>query len=417
MSAATAAPRIERTSLEDTPNDWEVVRLGEIYRERKEAGVPGLPVMSVTLDEGLVPRDSLGRRVESDLAPSQHALAADGDLVYNTMRMWQGASGVATVDCMVSPAYVVAQPNGRIDPSFACFLFKAPSVIGSLFSYSHGITRDRLRLYYENFQEVPIALPPLAEQRKIAAILSSVDNAITATRKVIEQTKRLKQGLLQTLMTRGIGHARFKKTEIGEIPEAWDVASLKDLGVWASGTTPSKSEKSYWGGSVPWITPKDMKVSIIRSSQDRITHKAVSTGARLLETGAVLVVVRGMILAHTFPVAVTEVPVTINQDMKALVPNERIDVSFLLSWLQLCEKDMLARVSEATHGTKRLPLVELLSFPIPLPPRAEQEEIAEKFTVWRAQLQNQYHSMKQLQQLKRGLLQDLLTGRVRVPLD
>lgn len=278
-----------------------------------------------------------------------------------------------------------------------------------------GTTVKGIRL--TSLSSLPLQLPPLPEQRKIATILSSVDNAITATRRVIEQNQRMKQGLLQTLMTRGIGHTRFKETEIGEIPEGWEVASLRDLGVWTSGTTPSKSEKSYWGGSVPWVTPKDMKVSIIRSSQDRITDEAVSAGARLLEAGSVLVVVRGMILAHTFPVAVTEVPVTINQDMKALVPNGRINVSFLLSWLQLCEKDMLARVSEATHGTKRLPLVELLSFPVPLPPRGEQEEIAQKFAAWRRQLQNQYHSMKQLQQLKRGLMRDLLTGRVRVPLD
>ncbi|MDZ7778956.1 MAG: restriction endonuclease subunit S [Gemmatimonadota bacterium] len=74
-----------------------------------------------------------------------------------------------------------------------------------------------------------LLLPPLPEQRKIAAILSSVDDAIAATRKVIEQTERVKQGLLQTLMTRGIGHTRFKQTEIGEIPEEWEVVTLEDV--------------------------------------------------------------------------------------------------------------------------------------------------------------------------------------------
>lgn len=71
----------------------------------------------------------------------------------------------ATTDCMVSPAYVVAKPGDRIFATFARFLFKAPKTIGSLFSYSHGITRDRLRLYFDNFVEVTVALPPLQEQR------------------------------------------------------------------------------------------------------------------------------------------------------------------------------------------------------------------------------------------------------------
>jgi type I restriction enzyme, S subunit len=77
--------------------------------------------------------------------------------------------------------------------------------------------------------EFDVLVPPLPEQQKIAAILSSVDDAIAATRKAIEQTKRVKQGLLQTLLTRGIGHTRFKKTEIGEIPEEWAVVAFKEL--------------------------------------------------------------------------------------------------------------------------------------------------------------------------------------------
>ena len=75
----------------------------------------------------------------------------------------------------------------------------------------------------------PLLLPPLPEQTKIAAILSSVDEAIAATQSVIDQTRKVKQGLLQDLLTRGIGHTRFKQTEIGEIPEAWEVKRLDSV--------------------------------------------------------------------------------------------------------------------------------------------------------------------------------------------
>src|SRR5690606_13688662 len=165
VTGGNGLARPGRSPFNQTPVEWQVCRLGQLYTERKEPGLPGLPVTSVTLHEGLVPRDSLERRVASALPPESHALVRRGDLVYNTMRMWQGASGVASTDCIVSPAYVVAEPSDKILPAFARYFFKAPRIVAALFSYSHGITRDRLRLYFENFQDVPASLPPLLEQR------------------------------------------------------------------------------------------------------------------------------------------------------------------------------------------------------------------------------------------------------------
>ncbi len=102
----------------------------------------------------------------------------------------------------------------------------AYGAVGSLEGKAAATSKD--------FKVRTVLLPPLAEQKKIAAILSSVDEAIQATEAVIEQTRRVKDGLLQDLLTRGIGHTRFKQTEIGEIPESWEV---RQLGMWLASTT------------------------------------------------------------------------------------------------------------------------------------------------------------------------------------
>src|SRR5437870_1609644 len=116
------------------------VRLGDLFALRKEPGRPGLPVMSVTMEDGLVARDSLDRRVETNLRPEEHLLARKGDLAYNMMRMWQGASGLAKEDCLLSPAYVVLRPLNGLCSEFAAYLFKAPQTIALFHRYSQGIT-------------------------------------------------------------------------------------------------------------------------------------------------------------------------------------------------------------------------------------------------------------------------------------
>ena len=168
----------------------------------------------------------------------------------------------------------------------------------------------------------------------------------------------------------------YKQTEVGIVPETWEVERLGDAGRWFSGGTPSMANELFWGGEIPWVSAKDMKVAWLRDSLLHVTENAIGNGTRLAPTGAVLMVVRGMILAHTFPVAVTTRPVAFNQDMKALVAREGIENKFILLWLQANAQRVLATTSEATHGTKRIASGDLFSMKIALPRSPEQRAIA-----------------------------------------
>jgi type I restriction enzyme S subunit len=159
------------------------------------------------MNRGLVPRDSLDRKNDTALEPEQHLLIERGDIAYNMMRMWQGASGLATDSGLVSPAYVVIRSRGKVDPLFASYWFKMPRVVKKFQDYSHGLTKDRLRLYYKDFASIALPLPPLKLQQQIAEFMHCCDRELDALDRKLELLKQQKKGLMQQLLT---GKTRVK---------------------------------------------------------------------------------------------------------------------------------------------------------------------------------------------------------------
>jgi type I restriction enzyme, S subunit len=153
----------------------------------------------VTMTNGLVKRSSLERRVDDIAEAGGNKKAFKNDIVYNMMRMWQGASGVALEDCMVSPAYVVLASQADAHSHFFAFLFKLPKYLRLLTSHSQGLTKDRLRLYYKDFARIPLLSPDVSEQKQIANLLSSIDILIAVEVERLEALKTHHKGLMQQL--------------------------------------------------------------------------------------------------------------------------------------------------------------------------------------------------------------------------
>jgi len=164
---------------------------------------------------------------------------------------------------------------------------------------------------------------------------------------------------------------------LGEVPAGWHEHKMGYLVSSISGGTPSKDNPEFWRGDIPWVSPKDMKVRTIRDAADHVSELALAqTGLKLIEPPAVLIVVRGMILAHTFPVAVTAVPATINQDMKALKLRQDVSPDFLTYLIEGAGRYFLSLIEEAGHGTKRLRSDLWRSTKLFLPAPDEQRAIA-----------------------------------------
>lgn len=164
-----------------------------------------------------------------------------------------------------------------------------------------------------------------------------------------------------------------------EIPESWQWVSLKRFGTFAGGGTPSKRTSNYWGGDLPWVTPKDMKQRELADAIDHITYDGLAnSSAKLIDENALLMVIRGMILVHTFPVAIACRSLTINQDMKSLTLHLPEMADYLVRYLEAEQDRVLELVKRSSHGTCRIPADDLAEFMVALPSRAEQQAIVAK---------------------------------------
>lgn len=180
---------------------WEERRLGELFDNRMEKGRSDLPLLAITGNSGVVLRDSLSRRDTSSADKSGYKKCVAGDIAYNTMRMWQGVSGLVTTDGIVSPAYTVLIPKHSVHPSFMSYLFKLPRLIFDFQRNSQGLTSDTWNLKFPAFSKIKIRIPSCAEQIRIADALSTLDNEITHLKSLGAQLREQKRGLMQRIFS------------------------------------------------------------------------------------------------------------------------------------------------------------------------------------------------------------------------
>ncbi|MBE2905298.1 hypothetical protein HPJ93_06830 [Anoxybacillus flavithermus] len=263
-------------------------------------------------------------------------------------------------------------------------------------------------------KKIEVELPPLSEQRKIAAILSSVDEAIEKTEAIIEQTEKVKKGLMQQLLTKGIGHTKFKKTEIGEIPEEWEVLEVADVAKTTSGGTPSRNNPEYFNGSIPWIKTGELKEKYIYDTEEKITEEAVkNSSAKLVPKNSVIVAMYGATIGN---VSINKIDATTNQACCVVIPQkERLNDEFLYYLLAFWKEKLIKLGAGGAQPNISQQIIKNLL--IPMPSLKEQMEIANILAILDKKIQNEKKKFDSLSNLKKGLMQALLTGKVRVKVD
>jgi type I restriction enzyme S subunit len=171
---------------------WETHRLAHLFRDRDERAEPELPLLEVSINTGVVLREFSDDRIESTAADfNTYKVARVGDVVFNKMRMWQGAVGVAPQDGLVSPDYTVAASIGALSSAYAGELFRTEAFSAECARQSHGIVWDRLRLYWDGFRDIRVPVPPSDEQRAIIAHIKQETSRLNAAREAAERTVTL----------------------------------------------------------------------------------------------------------------------------------------------------------------------------------------------------------------------------------
>lgn len=419
-----------------TPQAWEKARIRFKARVNPKATVDLDPSAQVSF----VPMEAVGddgslaldrTRLVSEVSQG-YTYFEDGDVsIAKITPCFENGKG-AVMEGLVggvgfgTTELIVLRPEDEISPRFLYYVtqsdhFRGPGEAAMLGSGGQKRVPD---LFVKDFEA---AWPNLVQQIAIASYLDAetarIDRLIEEKNRLLATLKEMRRSTVAEAVTRGVRGDRAMRPSglswVQEIPADWQTLSLKRFVRLSGGHTPTTGNPAFWDGAVPWFSPKDMKADELHDSIDHVTDLAVQdSGLQVIAPGTTMIVVRGMILAHTFPVCVSQVNATINQDMKALVPVDVVDPRFLPWLLRGASALFLSLTEQSAHGTMALRTDRFMSEQLPIPPLAEQIEIVERLEAERARIDALLSQIdlevELLQELRSATITDAVLGRIDV---
>lgn len=405
--------KFKDTPIGKIPVDWEVATLdsicNEIYRYptyynikyvAQEGGVPEVRGELIK-ENGKLDDDLSNYRFISKETSSQfpRTVLHEGDFVVSV----RGTLGkIGYVSAKFEGANITANLirfSPKHDQTYPLWLKQI--LLSDVFQKKlHGVSSATTikTITAPELKGLNIPLPPFFEQKKIAEILTTVDDGIEETDRIIEKTKELKKGLMQKLLTRGIGHKKFKKTEIGEIPEEWRITELSNIFKLASGKSRPSEISNMPTVKMPY--PIYGGNGIIGFSDQFLHDKETIVIGRVGEyCGSIFKAVRFSWLTDNALYALE-------------IQDSIINLDYLVMWLTFINLNRFKKRSGQPLMTQSI----IYSIKIPLPPLCEQEKIAANLSVINSEIENEITDRKNYESLKKSLMQVLLTGKVRVKL-
>ena len=178
---------------------WEQRKLGELFYERTHRS-SDRDILSVSISNGIYPASESDRDTNPGASIKNYKIVNTNDIVYNSMRLWQGAVGCSKYEGIVSPAYVVVSPKTGVDSPLFGYLLKLPVMLHRFANYSQGNSKDTLTLKFDKFAEIRVVIPvDIAEQKALSAFFQKLDNLITLHQRKLNHLKDMKKGLLQQM--------------------------------------------------------------------------------------------------------------------------------------------------------------------------------------------------------------------------
>ncbi len=425
-----AYPKYKASGVEwlgDVPEGWEIKRLKMSARltDKKveadeENSMPYIGMENIESWTGkLLPLDT-------DVVPSGVAsMFSKRNTLFGKLRPYLAKACNPNFDGLCSTELLVIDSDD-FDKRALLYWLLTEGFIDLVDSSTYGSKMPRANWDFIGNCLLPVPSP--SEQQKIADFLDwktgQIDALIAKKKLLIEKLKEKRIALITHAVTKGLNpNAKMKDSGIpwlGEVPEHWEVRRLKFCCDVTGGGTPNTSNPEYWDGDIPWVSPKDMKLRYISTTEDQITNLGLQDSATtMISSNSLLIVVRSGILRHTIPVAINIVSVSINQDMKAIVPLETILISpYLMALIFGNQKSLLPLWSKSGCTVESIEMENLLNFEIPLPPINEQVAIAKLIeTKWEKidLLENRLETViKKLTEYRTALITSATTGKINV---
>lgn len=421
----SSRPGYKITEIGEIPEEWEAVALGEHIEIRNSKAIAGVPRIAVIPME-LIPTDGIYARFRladaRDVRSSVYCEPGDILLAKITPSVENGKQGIVPeVPSRVARATTEVYPI-RCRPNlirlFLFYLLKDTRFRNVLVNRMTGST-GRQRIPKEAVLDLTVPLPPLSEQGKIASILSTVDDAIQKTDEIIAKAQQLERGLMQQLLTKGIGHTKFKQTEIGEIPEEWGVLEVGKIADIRGGKRIPKGDRlvefktphpyvrviDFRDGSVDVASVKYM----LPETYEKIKKYTISSEDIYISIAGTI----GMV--GSVPKELDGANLT--ENAAKLCGLRNVEKVFLVQALSSPSSQHQIRSLIGRATQQKLALFRIARVKISVPPLPEQGKIASILSAVDAKIENEKVRKQTLEKLKMGLMQVLLTGRVRVRLN
>ena len=416
----------KETAIGWIPEVWGELPLGDIASTRKSKAVAAVGLKCIEMEHI---EQETGRILGWDATGAQASVKTaflEGDVLFGKLRPYLRKFAIAPFAGICTTEILAIYPeSAKAHSSFLFYLMQGDGVFNTVNTLSYGTKMPRVS--WTDLSAIPLPIPPLPEQEKIAAILTAVDDKLDVIARQIDATNTLKRGLMQTLFSQGVGtqdangqwhaHTDFQQTELGEIPAGWGAEKLGSLAnKVGSGVTPKGGSDAYLDEGIPLIRSQNVLVGALYLDDvvfiSQAQHEKMSNSA--LQANDVLLNITGASIGRCAKLPADFVEGNVNQHVCIIRTEPKLDPTYLCHYLNSEAGQNQVNRFQAGGNREGLNYQQIRSFDVPLPVLSEQQKIASILDSVDAKLDVLAQKQTHYQTLKRGLMQKLLTGEWRV---